>query len=188
MEHIIRTTRADEWQKIKALRLAALRDPMASIAFLETYENASAQPDSHWQERARNNAEGISVVTFVAEGPDGEWAGSVTVLVEVPGQDTVFGRPTTVPQTHVVGVYVRPEHRGTGIAQELFRAAIDWAWAYPYAGGSGIERVRLYVHERNGRAEALYRSLGFERTGVTVPMEGDPSATEYELALWRPGQ
>ncbi|MEV4441045.1 GNAT family N-acetyltransferase [Streptomyces sp. NPDC049577] len=183
MEHTIRTVRAEEWRQYKEMRLTALRDPLAAIAFLDTYDAASARPDDFWQGRSRDSAEGKSVVTFVAEGPDGEWAGTVTVLVELPGADAVFGGAADVPQTHIVGVYVRPEHRGTGISEALFRTAIDWSWDRP---GQRIERVRLYVHERNARAEGLYRKMGFQRTGVVIPMEGDPTSSEYELAISRP--
>ncbi|GHF45446.1 hypothetical protein GCM10010218_28320 [Streptomyces mashuensis] len=183
MKHTIRQIRADEWRQAKELRLDALQDPVASIAFLDTYEDAVARPDSHWQQRTADAAEGKSVTTLVAEAPDGTWTGSVTVLVELPGQEAVFGGSPTVPQTHLVGVYVRPAGRGTGLAEELLRAAVEWSWGRPDVR---VERARLYVHERNLRAMALYRKLGFEETGVTVPMERDPSATEYELAVGRP--
>jgi len=35
----------------------------------------------------------------------------------------------------------------------------------------GIERVQLFVHEDNARAQAAYRRLGFARTGVIVARE-----------------
>ncbi len=177
MEHLIRTVRPDEWEKVKELRLTALSDPAAPIAFLSTYDEAVVQSDEFWQERARSST------SFIAEGPDGEWAGNVTVMVELPGVDGSFGAPATVPQTHLVGVFMRPEHRGTGLTEALFRAALDWSWG---RSEPRVSRVRLYVHERNDRAAGLYRKLGFERTGVTVPMEGDPSSLEYEMAVARP--
>ncbi|MEV6779563.1 GNAT family N-acetyltransferase [Streptomyces syringium] len=183
MEHLIRTVRAGEWAKVKELRLAALADPVAPIAFLDTYDHAVAQPDAYWKDRTDTAAQGKSICGFVAEGPDGEWAGTVTVLVELPGEDGGFAGGATVPQTHIVGVFVRPEHRGTGLTQALFGAALDWSWALTEPRA---ERVRLYVHEANARAQALYRKLGFEPAGVVVPMPGDPSAKEYELALARP--
>ncbi|RLU86822.1 GNAT family N-acetyltransferase [Streptomyces griseocarneus] len=176
MEHIIRLVRPEEWRKAKELRLFALTDPAAPIAFLDTYENAATRSDEQWQHRAHTPS-------FIAEGPDGEWAGSVSILVEVPGEDSVFGGDAVMPQTHLVGVFVRPEHRGTGLAEALFRAALDWSWSL---GDPRVERVRLFVHERNVRAEGLYRKLGFERTGVTVEVEGDASAIEYEMAVARP--
>ncbi|MCC3772690.1 GNAT family N-acetyltransferase [Streptomyces sp. UNOC14_S4] len=176
MEHTIRLVRPEEWREARELRLLALSDPVAPIAFLTTYDEAVARTDERWQQMAHTPS-------FVAEGPDGEWAGSVTILVEVPGDDSVFGGGPVVPQTHLVGVFLRPEHRGTGLAEALLQAALDWSWSL---GDPRVERVRLHVHERNVRAEGLYRKLGFERTGVTVLMEGDPSALEHEMAVGRP--
>lgn len=41
----------------------------------------------------------------------------------------------------------------------LVDGALAWAWE------RGLERVRLFVHEKNGRAEAFYRKTGFVPTG-----------------------
>jgi GNAT superfamily N-acetyltransferase len=168
---------ADDWQRVRELRLAALQDPLAHIAFLDTYEDAAARPDEFWQQRA---AGGPTARQFVAEASDGRWSGSVTVLVEKAGDTSVFGVPIEVDQAHLVGVFVRPDHRGTGLAQDLFAAAVAWARteATPLA-----TRIRLYVHQDNSRAEAFYRKLGFARTGHSVPVPGDESSAEIELVL-----
>ncbi|MFD0532163.1 hypothetical protein ACFQ1I_45425 [Kitasatospora arboriphila] len=52
MSHVIRAVTVEDWQRVKELRLDALRDPVAGIAFLETYDNAVTKPDGFWQERA----------------------------------------------------------------------------------------------------------------------------------------
>ncbi|MGW0551499.1 GNAT family N-acetyltransferase [Streptomyces altiplanensis] len=184
MDCVIRPVRADEWAKAKELRLAALQDPLAGIAFLETYGKAVSEPDSFWKGRTdRVTGDGSEARQFVAEAPDGRWVGSVTVIVERAGAEGTFGGAPEADQTHVVGVFVRPEARGTGVAQELFRAALEWSWALT---DPRIERARLYVHERNGRAEALYAKAGFLRSGETVAMPGNPSETEYEMVAERP--
>ncbi|MGX1887693.1 GNAT family N-acetyltransferase [Streptomyces sp. NPDC055287] len=183
MDCVIRPVRAGEWARVKELRLVALRDPLAAIAFLETYEKAAAEPDSFWEERTDRAAEGGGVRQFVAEAVDGRWVGSVSALVERAGSEQVFGGAPLVDQVHVVGVYVRPEARGTAVAQELFRAALEWSWGLTEPR---VERVRLYVHERNGRAEALYGKAGFARSGVTVAVAEDPGAKEYEMVTVRP--
>ncbi|MFJ2897953.1 GNAT family N-acetyltransferase [Streptomyces sp. NPDC087218] len=187
MDHVMRVVRADEWERVKELRLAALRDPVADIAFLETYEQSLACSDEFWQERARNASEEGSgdVRQFVAVAPDGRWEGSVTVLIERPDAEARFGEGAGVNQAHVVGVFVRPEARGGGLAEELFRAGMDWAWSLEEPR---IERVRLYVHEDNLRAAAFYRRIGFVATGRSVPMPGDPSRRELEHAVDRAGR
>lgn len=185
MDYVIRAVRADEWQRAKELRLAALRDPVAHLAFLETYENAVAAADDFWRDRTRNASEDGEgrVRQFIAEAPDGGWAGTVTVLIERPDDEVRFGEAAEVDQAHVVAVFVRPEARGAGLAEELFRAGMDWAWSLD---GAPVARVRLYVHEDNGRAAALYRRIGFVPTGESVPMPNDPQARELEYAVARP--
>ncbi|GGX48138.1 GNAT family N-acetyltransferase [Streptomyces fructofermentans] len=177
--YTIRSIRADEWPAAKELRLAALQDPVAHLAFLETYERAVEQPDSFWRERAAGAAEGVKDrQQVVAEAPDGRWAGSVVVLVEEAGSEGAFGGVNLVRQGHLVAVYVRPGERGRGLAERLFAYAVEWAREV-----AGVERVRLFVDERNGRAEAFYRRFGFVPTGESAPVPGDPGARELEFVL-----
>ncbi|MFF7314874.1 GNAT family N-acetyltransferase [Streptomyces sp. NPDC008137] len=179
MSYVIRSVRADEWPAAKELRLAALRDPVAHLAFLETYEEAVAKPDSFWQERTARACEGSDAVQqIIAEAPDGQWVGTLTVLVEEPGTTDWAGFEVERKQGHVVAVFVRPEERGSGLTEVLFDAALEWSWA------QGLERVRLIVHEENGRAQRFYRRAGFVPSGVTVPL-GDAGERELEFVLER---
>lgn len=183
MDYVIRAVRGEDWRSARELRLAALRDPAAPVAFLETYEAAVARPDEFWQQRTDDAAEGRSVRQFVAERPDGGLAGTVTVLVEQVGGDARFGSPAEADQTHVVGVFVRPRERGRGVADALFREAVDWSWSLT---DPRIGRVRLYVHEDNPRAAAFYRRMGFVPSGQSTPVPGDLSARELEYEIRRP--
>ncbi|MFI9587107.1 GNAT family N-acetyltransferase [Streptomyces sp. NPDC052236] len=182
MEYVIRPVRADEWAKAREIRLVGLQDPVAHLAFVETYEQAVERPDVFWQDRTSAAAEGVVTRQFIAEAADGRWVGTLTVLVERPAGEVRFGEAAKMDQTHVVGVFVRPEARGTGVADALFAAAVEWSWSL---AGPPIERVRLYVHERNGRAAAFYRRAGFEPSGDSVPAPGDPTARELELEIRR---
>lgn len=177
-DYVIRPVRADEWTAVRELRLRMLRDPVAHLAFLDTYEEAVQRPDSFWQERAAGSAEGSERARqVIAEGPGGAWLGTVTVLIEEAGTTDWAGFPVERRQGHLVGVYVRPEWRGSGLTKALFAAALDWAW------GRGAERMRLIVHEDNGRARGLYRKLGFEESGRVVPPTGAPGQNELEYVL-----
>ncbi|MFD0271896.1 GNAT family N-acetyltransferase [Streptomyces sp. NPDC127106] len=182
-QYVIRAVRADEWEKVKELRLVALSDPMAPLAFLETAAAAAAKPDEFWQDRARGAAEGRGVRQIVAESPDGRWDGSVTVFVEEVGSTDFLEQTVGRNQGHVVGVFVRAEQRGTGITDALFQAALEWAWAQ---GEPELERVRLFVHEDNVRAGAFYRRFGFEPSGLVIPKPGDPTSKELEYVFARP--
>ncbi|OSC70631.1 GNAT family N-acetyltransferase [Streptomyces sp. 4F] len=178
---MIRSIRADEWPAVKELRLRALRDPLAHLAYLETYDDAAARPDSFWQERAAKSAEGASGARqIIAEGPGGLWLGTLTVLVEEAGTTDWAGSPVERRQGHVVGVFVRREWRGGGVTKALFDTGLEWAWA------SGLERVRLIVHPDNGRAQAAYRKAGFAPSGRTVPLVGGgPGEVELEFVVER---
>ncbi len=169
MRYEIRAVRPRDWPRVKFLRLAALRDPMSRIAFGSTYERELALTNREWQQRAR----GTSFVAVDANA-DAEWIGSVTVLPET-------GAEYPVPQTHVVGMYVRPDHRGTGVGGRLLLSAIENSWQDP-----AVTRVRLWVTEENERAYAFYGRMGFVCTGVTAPHPPEPSVTAHELALPRP--
>ncbi|MFI1400165.1 GNAT family N-acetyltransferase [Streptomyces sp. NPDC020681] len=182
MDYVIRGVRAEEWAKARELRLAALQDPVAHLAFLETYEQALERPDMFWQDRTAMAADGIGARQFIAEAQDGRWTGTVTALVERPAGEVRFGEAAEIDQTHLVAVFVRPEARGTGVAEALFRAAVEWSWAL---SGPPVKRVRLYVHESNARAAAFYRRIGFVASGESVPVPGDPAAREVEYEVLR---
>lgn len=147
----VRRIRAEEWREVKALRLQALQDPVAHLAFLDTLENASAQPDAFWQDRAGNSAEGEDAAQFVAVTDAGDWVGGATVL-----------RREQPASGLVVGVYVAPSHRGAGTIDDLFDAAADWGRA------RGLRELVLEVHVDNARALAAYERCGFARTGETT--------------------
>ncbi|GAA1901402.1 GNAT family N-acetyltransferase [Streptantibioticus ferralitis] len=168
MGYGIRTAGPDEWQRIRELRLEALSDPIAHLAFGSTYQREAALTDEEWQLRAQRGT------GFVAEDTNGVWVGSATVLMET-------GTEYPIPQAHVVGMYVRPEVRGGGTAERLLRAAVEWSWRQ-----QEVERVRLWVTDANPRAFAFYTRLGFGKTGVSAPHPPDRSLTGYEMELARP--
>ncbi|MER6631764.1 GNAT family N-acetyltransferase [Streptomyces sp. NPDC000987] len=180
MNCLIRSIRSDEWPEAKALRLIALQDPVAHMAFVETYEQALARPDTYWQELAARAAhDATEAQQIIAEGPDGDWVGTLTVLVEEPGTTDWAGFPVERRQGHVVGVYVRPEYRGIGLTEVMFEDGLEWAWQ------AGVERVRLIVHEGNTRAQRFYGRVGFKPSGRVVPLEKAPGETEFEYVLER---
>ena len=173
----VRPVRAHEWRELRALRLEALQDESAPMAFLESYDAAAARPDGPWQEYARASAvDGPAAVSrqFVATAEDGTWVGSVVALVERAGTRDHEG--TTIEQDggHMVAVYLRPEHRGRGVMERLFAAAADWLRAL------GLPRIRLYVHADNARAQGLYARVGFRPTGATFTGSIGP---EIEMAM-----
>ncbi|MFT4029192.1 MAG: GNAT family N-acetyltransferase [Protaetiibacter sp.] len=155
---VVRRVRGDEGPRLKALRLAALADPVAAIAFLETIEQAQARPDSEWRERAERGASSPDQAGFVAEA-DGELVGQATVFPRRAGQPDYFQRVPEVDTATLVGVYVAPRMRGRGVIDALIRAAAEWT------RDAGFPELTLDVHERNAMAIGSYRRAGFVEAG-----------------------
>ena len=156
----IRRVRPGDWRSARALRLEALQDEAAGIAFLETYERASAEPDAFYRGRTERAADGDDVAQFVAI--DGAaWVGSVTVIAQRAGFLDYHGRPVERSRATVVGVYVRGEQRGSGLIDRLLEETAQWA------RDLGFDELTLGVHAENARAQGAYRRAGFVPSGVT---------------------
>ncbi|MFT3799006.1 GNAT family N-acetyltransferase [Microbacterium sp.] len=162
MSTLVRRVRPDEWREVRGLRIEALRDPVAAIAFLGTAAGAERQPDEFWQTRTRDAASGDAAAQFVARSADGRWLGTATVLRRAAGEVDPLGRTLDAARSDVVGVYVQPDARGTGVIADLFEACADWA------RGLGDSALTLDVHVDNARARRAYERCGFVETGVTM--------------------
>lgn len=158
---------ATEWAEVRTLRLRSLQDPVAALAFLDTFENASTLPDEFWQRRTSDAAAGGPNAQFVAIAEDGEWFGSATVIgSQVPDVETT---------ALVVGVYVAEGHRGGGTIEALFDECATWA------AELGATELTLEVHVDNHRAQAAYERCGFTRTGQITEL-----ANGHEYVMTRP--
>lgn len=155
---VVRRVRADEWREVRDLRREAVRDPAAPIAFLEDAAAVEAHDEQFWIDRTVRAAESDQGAQFVAEA-DGRWVGSLTVLLRVEGTPDHLGRRVFAARADIVGVYVAPDHRGTGVIDDLFRAGIAWAQ------DQGASLIQLDVHADNDRAQTAYRRVGFVDTG-----------------------
>lgn len=181
---IVRRIRVDEWARVRVLRIEALRDPVADIAFLGSAESAERQPDGFWMDRTTTAASGDAVAQFVAEpapedtpedatgDADREWIGTATVLRRLAGDIDHLDRVLDASRSDVVGVYVAPSARGGGAIDALLDACAEWA------RGLGDDALTLDVHVDNARAEAAYVRAGFARTGVEMT---GPIGDEREL-------
>jgi GNAT superfamily N-acetyltransferase len=153
----VRRVGVSDWEAVRELRLRALAD--APGAFGSTYEREVAFADNVWMDRAGS----LTNATFVAEVA-GQRCGMVTVVRD--DTDPALG--------WLVGMWVAPSVRGTGVADLLVTSALRWG------ADEQIETVRLHVADGNGRAERLYRRHGFSRTGATVTNDR-PGLVEIEM-------
>jgi Acetyltransferases len=167
----VRRIFATDADRVRAIRLEALQDAAAGIAFLESYSDAVEKPSEFWTDRAVSGALGDGVGQFVAE-EHGRWIGTVTVLLPVAGSTDYFGRTHVDGRALLVSVYVAPAHRGGAVLAALVDAASAWTQTHART------ELSLDVHEDNARAQAAYRKLGFATTGATSV---GPNGTELEM-------
>lgn len=135
---IVRLT-PDEGPRLRAIRLAALRD--APDAFGSTYAETAARPPADWAAQLRDLATFVAVLdgadAGMVRGGPGERAGDAWLL----------------------SMWVAPSARGRGVGEALVAAVVDWARR------EGFARVVLDVADENAPAVGLYARLGFEPTG-----------------------
>ncbi len=80
-------------------------------------------------------------------------------------------------EAHVVTLAVRPERRRRGFARALIKAALG----DPVSAGARY--LHLEVRPSNVAARVLYRSLGFDETGVRPRYYGEEDALLMTLDL-----
>jgi len=159
---VIRRVESDDWERLRVVRLRALvSDP---DAFLETAENALTFPDGLWRERARPSERNV---TFVYDRA-GAFEGMVSAFV---GDDA--------ETVCLVGMWVAPDLRGTGVARELVERVVEWSREH------GRARVVLSVEGDNARAVRLYEKCGFVELDAPPPLpyEQRPGDRFYVYAL-----
>ncbi len=171
----VRRVRIEEWRQVRDLRIEAVSDAAAAIAFLSTPDQERAHDDAFWRDRTAGAAMGTDAAQFIADDGAG-WVGTVTVLLRESGGVDHLGRPVADPRADIVGVYLAPSHRGSGLLGELVAAAADWA------AERGAADLTLDVHVDNLRAQRAYHAIGFVPTGETFTSVIGP-----ELVMRRAG-
>jgi len=148
----IRRLLPGEWAAVREVRLDALS--RAPDAFASTLEREQAFDQQEWRRRLATTA------YFGAwpAGPAPRLAGMVATFPETGPQAPAMQHAT--PGTwHLVAMWVSPEHRGQGMADQLVAAVCDLARA------RGAGQVALWVADANPRARAVYQRLGFRLSG-----------------------
>ncbi len=159
----VRRVRPEDAEALFSVRLRALAtDP---DAFLTMHDAEAARGLDVWIDRAARGSVGVSTATFLGWGE----AAAVGLVVMVPGP-----METTA---ELVGMWVAPEARRTGLGRSLVEAGLAWA------AESGFEDVVLCVASDNVAAAAFYGALGFEFTGVERNLLGPDGMVVKNMRL-----
>lgn len=157
MRFDIRGGKPDDWPAYRDIRLRMLQE--APDAYGSSYAFEAGFSESVWRQRAG------SPMLFLAADQHAEVVGTATGLER---QDRTVD---------VVAMYVAPQARGQGCAEQLLDALTA------AARECGARRLVLLVTAGNRAASGCYSRYGFRPTGRAWPMERKPELTEVELAL-----
>jgi RimJ/RimL family protein N-acetyltransferase len=161
---IIRPTTEDDWAALKAVRLAALLD--APTAFGVSYQQAAAQSEAQWRERAAaaTASRAKSAFWLACDEDRGEAVGMIGGVVDGNGR------------YNLIGMWVKAEHRGSGAARRLVEAVKARALAL------GHRRVVLDVAPENARAARFYLNQGFVFVDEWEPLASHPEIRVQKMA------
>lgn len=145
----IRKLGPEDAEAFAAVRLEALKnDP---DAFGSTYDDEKYRPMEEWRARLSPGNEGEN--GYFGAFADGEIVGTIG-----------YFRHKGTKARHkaaIVSMYVRQDHRGTGMAAGLMQAALE------YLKGLGdIDQVQLAVVSSNPAAVRFYEKMGFQVYGL----------------------
>jgi ribosomal protein S18 acetylase RimI-like enzyme len=164
----IRQAGPDDWAALRQVRLAALAE--APYAFGSTLDTEIDRPERHWRARIAGWPQ------FIA------WAGAEPVGIAAgfaePADDDDCDQAGARGNWHLVSMWVSPQARGSGTADDLVAAVSTRARA------DGARRLTLWVTDVNTRARAFYQRMGFRSTGRRqLVRPNEPDHWEQELAL-----
>lgn len=144
---IIRRLRESDWEEYRSLRLEALR--LEPEAFGSDYSEYTDRPPEYWQSRAAGTPDLFILGAF----RDDRLVGTVGIARE----QGIKGRH----KAWIIGVYVSPAARGTGIGRQLLGQMIAEAREL-----DGLVQLILGVGTGNTPARQLYLAAGFQVYGT----------------------
>jgi GNAT superfamily N-acetyltransferase len=158
---VVRRLVSDDWDVLRAVRLAALAD--APYAFVATLADEQVVQKATWCQRLVEHA------WFVAID------GATAVGVASGGH---LRAPAPEVRT-LRAMWVDEAHRGHGVADRIVEAVAEWARA------DGASELTLWALDVATRAKAFYERVGFT---VLAPRDDDlasshPAMTRYSRPL-----
>jgi GNAT superfamily N-acetyltransferase len=147
----IRAATEDEWERIRDLRLRALRD--APDAYGSTYEREAEETEQGWRGWVRGWDGADDQALFVSEEDDG-WNGLALGVRWRAHPDLA----------NLYAMWVAPDARRAGRGRALVEAVRAWA------AERGASTLHLCVTDSNEGAATMYERCGFVPTGERSPL------------------
>ncbi len=143
MNSVVRRITKEDSVLLKNIRLQALKE--APHAFSGTYEEALEWSEQAWLDWAdRCSASDIMATFFLFNN-------------EIPiGMAGIDIDKNDKNLSHLMAMWISPEHRGTNGAAMLVEECCGWAMQ------RGATRMTAWVTEHNPRARKFYKKMGFE--------------------------
>lgn len=156
----IRKLTEDDWQKLSRIRLKALQsDP---FVFGSSYEKESQFTEDDWRTHLQSNDSAVFVI-FEDKTPIG-----MTGI-------SVFREDATNKTAILWGSWLKPEFRGKGLSDLMYKTRINWAKEHP-----GIERIIVSHRASNLASKHANQKHGFVFTRTHEKVWAD-GATEDEV-------
>jgi ribosomal protein S18 acetylase RimI-like enzyme len=162
---VIREVSTGDWETMRDVRLAALRE--APQAFGSTYTREAAFTREQWIARIASLS--VTYLAYLAEDAGHDTTGHDTAPAGIAGVYEADGT------ADLVSMWVSPSARGRKAGEALVIACADWARARGHA------EIFLWVTESNAAARRLYERCGFIPTGERQPRPSDPSLPEIRM-------
>ncbi|WP_084654075.1 GNAT family N-acetyltransferase [Nocardia altamirensis] len=133
----------DDWQLRREFALRKLTD--TPWAFKTTLEETQTRPPQYWRDQF------VDRTSIIAVFRNGEPVGELSA---VPSADRPFAQ-------ELIGVWVAPEARGSGVIDDLMRSQLQWLQ------DEGHRQVQVWTREDNVAMLRVAERHGFTVTGNT---------------------
>lgn len=162
-DYMLRRLTPPEWPLLKTIRLEALAT--SPSVFGNSLALESTFPDSQWEERISSAGNAI-------------WG--LFYKEEIIGLTSVFGDTNVPGEARFTTSFIRPAHRGQGLATLFYQARIAWAKS------AGLRRIWITHRIGNEPSRRANQRAGFKYTHTETRMWPDGQEAEnlfYELWL-----
>lgn len=149
----IRRIRKGEAQLYKTVRLESLKQ--SPEAFSTSYESALTRTPESWENQTNNSAVGSDRSTFIVL-KEKEPIGIAALYRD--NKNNIVGE--------LLQVWIAPQTRGSGLAQELLQTVFQWARK------NGFRKIQAEVMASNEQALRFYEKNGFKIMAKSSTLAG----------------